>query len=313
MNAQAQLAVAQGIASPNAPESVDSLLALQNIENAKCQCSADLNAITNREAANFDRGLLQHNTAPVTALGVALNHASAATAGKETWADAATATASASGMQALRSIPNVDAAFQLKEIASAGLLNWSSLGAAAAQHTWNAIPVIPRLTAAISRVQDASTGGAGQTGAIGDAVVLGVTGLTELFAMRGGGRSLRAPTTMERGGAPYAPEGFGSGRGPHTADITVYRDGHITFADTVHSGNMTPAEAALGFPQNTLATHTEARTARGVYFTLEKGDTVIIEGQYEPCSTCRGKMNDAAATTGAQIFYLWQDQMWKTK
>jgi RHS repeat-associated protein len=317
MNAQAQLAVAQGIASPNAPQSIDTLLALQNVENTRCQCSADLNAVTNREAANFARGALQHDTPPVTALGVALNHASAAMAGKETWADAATATASVTGMQALRSIPNIDAAFQLKEIASAGLLNWSSLGAAAAEHTWNAIPVIPRLTLAISRVQDASTGGAGRTGAIGDAVVLGVTGVAELFAMRGGGGELRAPTTVDRqtfSGTKVPPFRFGSGRPPNVADVTIYRNGQIVFADTIQSGNMTPGEAALGFPKKTLATHTEARTARGVTFPfLEAGDTVIMEGDYKPCNSCKGAMNRAAVNTGAQFFYLWEDQMWNTK
>jgi hypothetical protein len=82
-------------------------------------------------------------------------------------------------------------------------------------------------------------------------------------------------------------------------------DGQIKYQDTFHSGNMTPEEDALGFPQNTLATHTEARAMRQV--PLEDGDSMLIEGQYEPCKPCRGKMNARAAETGAKIDYTWSE------
>jgi hypothetical protein len=52
---------------------------------------------------------------------------------------------------------------------------------------------------------------------------------------------------------------------------------------------MTEAEKALGFPQSTLATHTEARAVKEI--PLKPGETMRIEGQYPPCPSCRGKMN----------------------
>ncbi len=100
---------------------------------------------------------------------------------------------------------------------------------------------------------------------------------------------------------------FASGRGAHTALVTVFRDGHIVAADTVVSGSMTVEEAALGFPKSSLATHTEARAVK---FGLQEGDTMIIQGQYAPCPACKGAMNKAAAESGAEIHYLWGDQSW---
>ena len=38
---------------------------------------------------------------------------------------------------------------------------------------------------------------------------------------------------------------------------------------------------------------------------------MIIEGSYVPCKPCRGAMNSAARASGAEIYYLWGDQMWK--
>ena len=112
---------------------------------------------------------------------------------------------------------------------------------------------------------------------------------------------------LSKPGTRAARKGFGSGRPPHVADVTIYRDGHIAYAGTLSSGGMTAKEAALGFPRSTLATHTEARASR---LPLVAGDTMIIEGQYSPCPTCRGVMNKASQTSGAEIHYLWEDKMW---
>jgi len=90
----------------------------------------------------------------------------------------------------------------------------------------------------------------------------------------------------------------------------VYRDGHIALADTLTSGGMTAEEAALGFPRSSLATHTEARAAR---IPLQNGDTMFLEGRYPPCPSCKGAMNRAAASTGADIYYFWEDRVWTTE
>jgi len=66
-------------------------------------------------------------------------------------------------------------------------------------------------------------------------------------------------------------------------------------------------EAALGFPRSSLATHTEARAVR---IPLQAGDTMIIEGQYPPCPSCKGAMNNAARAAGAEIHYLWEGLSW---
>lgn len=100
---------------------------------------------------------------------------------------------------------------------------------------------------------------------------------------------------------------FGSGRPPHVADVTVYRRGHVTFADTLSSGGMTAEEAALGFPRSSLVTHAEARAMR---IPLQAGDTMIIQGQYPPCPSCKGAMRNTASSSGAEIHYFWESQRW---
>uniref|UniRef100_UPI00384DEDC3 hypothetical protein n=1 Tax=Diaphorobacter aerolatus TaxID=1288495 RepID=UPI00384DEDC3 len=99
---------------------------------------------------------------------------------------------------------------------------------------------------------------------------------------------------------------FGSGKGTHTARVTVQKaNGTSKPCGVFQSGNMTPDEKALGFPKNSLATHTEARATSQV--PLEVGDHMIIDGQYPPCPSCKGKMNARAAQTGATIQYNWPE------
>jgi hypothetical protein len=83
-------------------------------------------------------------------------------------------------------------------------------------------------------------------------------------------------------------------------------DGNVKSTGQWQSGNMTPDEAALGFPQSTLATHTEARITRSTI--AEPGDTLLIEGQYPPCNSCKGKMNAFSEKTGAKTVYKWTDE-----
>jgi hypothetical protein len=67
--------------------------------------------------------------------------------------------------------------------------------------------------------------------------------------------------------------------------------------------------AALGFPQSSLAAHTEARSVRKI--PLQKGDVMLIKGKYKPCTTCKGKMNKAATKSGAKIIYKWPGGKWQ--
>lgn len=68
---------------------------------------------------------------------------------------------------------------------------------------------------------------------------------------------------------------------------------------------MTPDERALGFPKNTLASHTEARAIKNI--PLQQGESMIITGQRPPCPACKGVMNRAAKESDATIIYRWNE------
>ncbi len=92
-------------------------------------------------------------------------------------------------------------------------------------------------------------------------------------------------------------------RPPHSATVTVKRAGTEVFRADLTSGNMTAPEAALGYPRNSLATHTEARAVRNP--DLRPGDVMTIQGQYDPCTSCRTAMLTAARWLGITINYVW--------
>ena len=101
---------------------------------------------------------------------------------------------------------------------------------------------------------------------------------------------------------------FGSGRGIHTANVGIYdSNGNLMkgFPVTMQSGRMTEAERALGFPNSTLATHTEARAVKN--YPLSTGQRMEIIGQYPPCNRCRYEMR-THAVNGATIDYRWIDE-----
>ena len=100
-----------------------------------------------------------------------------------------------------------------------------------------------------------------------------------------------------------------SGKPPHVAKVTVLdADGNIVLETTLRSGNMTEAEAALGFPRSSLATHTEARAV--VLPEIEPGGYLVIEGQYAPCSSCKGAMTRTAVGRNVTIAYQWKGRVW---
>jgi hypothetical protein len=79
--------------------------------------------------------------------------------------------------------------------------------------------------------------------------------------------------------------------------------------EAVSSGRMTADEAALGFPQSTLATHTERRAIAN--YNLQGNETMTIVGTLPPCPSCKGAMNRAAQSTGATIEYAWPGGLWR--
>ncbi len=92
-------------------------------------------------------------------------------------------------------------------------------------------------------------------------------------------------------------------RPPHSATVILRRGAGEVFRGQLTSGNMTASEAALGYPRNSLATHTEARAVRRP--DLQPGDVMTIDGQYDPCSSCRTAMQTAARWLGITIHYMW--------
>lgn len=97
-------------------------------------------------------------------------------------------------------------------------------------------------------------------------------------------------------------EALGSNfRPPHRATVRVQNAEGIRSWE-LNSGNATPEELALGWPQSALATHTEARAVR---HPLQRGETMRITGDYDPCSACQRAMKEAANRTGATIIYWW--------
>ncbi len=102
---------------------------------------------------------------------------------------------------------------------------------------------------------------------------------------------------------------FGSGKGTHTANATLFdSDGNVKAQGIWQSGNMTPEEKALGFLQSSLATHIEARITRELDQIALPGDKLVIDGQYPPCTSCRGKMNTFKLNTGSDVVYTWPDE-----
>ena len=99
---------------------------------------------------------------------------------------------------------------------------------------------------------------------------------------------------------------FGSGKGTHHATVNIFdNSGNLIHTERFKSGNMTATEKALGFPQSTLATHTEARAVKKL--PLQSGQRMEIIGQYPPCNSCKGKMK-GASSIGATVDYKWADE-----
>jgi hypothetical protein len=116
--------------------------------------------------------------------------------------------------------------------------------------------------------------------------------------------------TLAAAGACAISDISGSSSDGSTGDISL------------ESGDMTPEEAALGYPNNSAFTHTEHRFSRMAgastgpkvslsndpfagEFPLSAGDAVRMQGQLPPCSRCKGAMNRMVKELGVSVTYEW--------
>jgi hypothetical protein len=106
-------------------------------------------------------------------------------------------------------------------------------------------------------------------------------------------------------------------------EVTVTAlDGSTRLEIGLESGDMTPEEAALGYPNNAAFTHTEHRFSRMAgastgpriwlpndpfagRYPVSAGDTVTLNGQLPPCSRCKGAMNRVVRELGVSVTYMW--------
>lgn len=104
-------------------------------------------------------------------------------------------------------------------------------------------------------------------------------------------------------------QAFGTpGRPPHTAQVTIFDpNGKITFERTLNSGQMTPAQKAMGYPKGPLDSHTEVKATR---LPQVPGGFMVIEGSYRPCNNCRHHMANTARQQNVTIVYTWQGRAW---
>lgn len=116
------------------------------------------------------------------------------------------------------------------------------------------------------------------------------------------------------------------GLAPHHARITVFDPaGNVRYQYGLVSGHTLPEEAALGFPNAMMATHTENRSMRmhGASPTVpipndpyagthpvQPGDHVVIDGEKPPCPQCKGAMNRAVNELGVNVTYNWGGNVW---
>ncbi|MGP4083859.1 RHS repeat-associated core domain-containing protein [Streptomyces sp. KR55] len=130
-----------------------------------------------------------------------------------------------------------------------------------------------------------------------------------------------------KGNKPFAGSMVGpTTKSTHWALVEVRNaKGVLTNSYSLRSGTQTPEEKALGFPNNTQASHTECRACRmsggspTVHISgdryanlapVDPGDTVTIHGTKAPCTQCQGSMRRAADETGATFVYVWNGNTW---
>ncbi|GKT19639.1 DUF6531 domain-containing protein [Acidovorax sp. SUPP2522] len=100
-------------------------------------------------------------------------------------------------------------------------------------------------------------------------------------------------------------------RPPHNLKAKVKgKDGAVKSEQDYVSGGMTEEDKALGYPLCTLVTHTERKALNEGNYSPE--DSIEMDGQYAPCSHCKGAMNTAVNSGKvAGIKYTWDGKVWE--
>jgi hypothetical protein len=134
--------------------------------------------------------------------------------------------------------------------------------------------------------------------------VLGVVGSSsEEQIFNAAGDALGGLITAEVPGAvtkTFRPTGT-----THVANVAIIENGQVINKLRIRSGAQTAMERSLGFPQGSLASHTEARAMQHIAPTLKSGQTMRITGTRRPCNSCKGKMNRGGAQSGS-VRYQWR-------
>lgn len=104
-------------------------------------------------------------------------------------------------------------------------------------------------------------------------------------------------------------QAFGTpGLPPHTARVTILDPkGNVLYSRELSSGQMTPAQKAMGFPKGSLDSHTEVKATR---LPMRPGAYMVIEGSYRPCSNCKYNMRMKAEGGKVTVVYTWQGRAW---
>ncbi|MET9901718.1 DUF4157 domain-containing protein [Streptomyces sp. NPDC006446] len=80
--------------------------------------------------------------------------------------------------------------------------------------------------------------------------------------------------------------------------------GKTLSSQKIASGGVTAEDVKqLGWRKASQASHTEAKAVSS--HQLKPGQTMRIDGQYDPCASCRTRMQAAATSSGATIVYWW--------
>ena len=98
-------------------------------------------------------------------------------------------------------------------------------------------------------------------------------------------------------------------RGPHDAVVRVMNDADgsvVREAEELHSGGLTDKDrSALPHDPLNLESHTEAKAVRTI--ALHEGESMYIDGWYDPCNACRSRMQAKADATGGRVVYWWPE------
>jgi RHS repeat-associated protein len=93
-----------------------------------------------------------------------------------------------------------------------------------------------------------------------------------------------------------------SKRPPHPAKMTIWDErGNLILSQDLVSGEMTDEQKQLAPRAAQKDTHTEAKASK---FPMRPGWTMLVEGSYDICSSCKGYLNRATVANGGTFVYV---------